>query len=150
MAQLVRAEAPAFEEAATDRDIALSVAADTTALVCGHAEMLREVVINLMDNAVKYTPAGRVDVRVRRNDEAVTLEVADTGVGMTPAERTQATDRFFRAASVNTVDVAGSGLGLALVDQIVRWHGGTLNIASEPGDGTTVTVRLPRAVDAMT
>ena len=150
MAQLVRAEAPAFEEAAADRDIALSVTADTAAPVCGHAEMLREVVINLMDNAVKYTPAGRVDVRVRRNDEAVTLEVADTGVGMTPAERTQATDRFFRAASVNTVDVAGSGLGLALVDQIVRWHGGTLNIASEPGDGTTVTVRLPRAVDAMT
>jgi len=148
LAQLVRAETPAFRDAAADREVALSVEAQSPAPVCGQAEMLREVVINLVDNALKYTPEGRVSVRVRHTPDMVTLTVADTGVGMTRDEREQATDRFFRAASVNTLSVEGSGLGLALVDQIVRWHRGTLAIDSTPGEGTTITVQLPAAPQA--
>jgi signal transduction histidine kinase len=148
MAQLARSEVAAFQQPAADRDLTIAVDAAAPAPVCGQAEMLREVVTNLLDNAVKYTPEGRVDVRVQRNGSTVTLTVADTGVGMTATERNQATDRFYRAASVHTMGVAGSGLGLALVDQIVCWHGGTLHIDTAPGKGTTVTVRLP-AADAM-
>lgn len=107
--------------------------------------MLREVIINVLDNAVKYTSEGCIDVAVHCADGTTVLTVADTGVGMDGEERAQATDRFFRATSASTTSIEGSGLGLSLVDQIVTWHGGTLAIESAPGDGTTVTVRLPSA-----
>ena len=145
LAQLVRSEGASFQDAASERGINLTVDARTQAPVGGKSEMLREVIVNLIDNAIKYTPDGAVDVRVHDTGDAVILTVADTGVGMTKAERAQATDRFFRAASVNTLAVEGSGLGLALVDQIVQWHNGTLTIDSAPDEGTTVTVRLPAA-----
>jgi signal transduction histidine kinase len=145
VAQLVRAEAPSFQERAAERGLTLSIEANGPAPVCGEMDMLREVVINLIDNALKYTPEGHVAVHVNRTDDEVTLTVTDTGVGMTDEERQQATDRFFRAASVNTLSVDGSGLGLALVDQIVQWHDGTLTIDSAPDEGTTVAVRLPAA-----
>jgi signal transduction histidine kinase len=148
VARLVRAEARSFREAATEQGVAVHAEVSEPAPVCGQAEMLREVVVNLLDNAVKYTPEGRIEVAVHRTEGTVVLTVKDTGVGMDAEERAQATDRFFRATSVNTTGIEGSGLGLALVEQIVRWHGGALDIASAPGEGTTVTVRLPEAANA--
>ena len=143
--RLVRAEVGAYREAAAEQGLGFRLDAPAEAPVCGRAEMLREVIINLLDNAVKYTSEGRVDVAVHCADGTTVLTVADTGVGMDGDERAQATDRFFRATSVSTTSIEGSGLGLSLVDQIVTWHGGTLAIESAPGDGTTVTVRLPSA-----
>jgi signal transduction histidine kinase len=148
VARLVRAEAESFRAASNEQGLDFSLDAPDAAPVCGKAEMLREVVVNLLDNAVKYTSDGRIDVTVRCADGTVVLVVKDTGVGMDAEERAQATDRFFRATSVNTTNIEGSGLGLSLVEQIVRWHGGALDIASALGEGTTVTVRLPKAVDA--
>lgn len=145
-ARLVRAEAKSFREAATEQGLGFHLDVPDTAPVCGQAEMLREVVVNLLDNAVKYTPEGRIEVAAQRSDGTVVLTVKDTGVGMDAEERGQATDRFFRATSVSTTSIEGSGLGLSLVEQIVRWHGGALDIASAPGEGTTVTVRLPAAM----
>jgi signal transduction histidine kinase len=145
LARLVRAEAEAFREAAAADGLGLHVDAPAPAPVCGRAAMLREVVINLLDNALKYTSEGYVDVAVHSVNETTVLTIADTGVGMDGDERAQATDRFFRATSVSTTSIEGSGLGLSLVDQIVTWHGGALTIESAPGDGTTVTVRLPSA-----
>ena len=144
LAALVRAEVPAFREAAAARNVACGVDAPESVPVAGETEMLREVVTNLLDNAVKYTRQGRIEVAVRvHSDETAALIVSDTGVGMTQEEQAQAADRFFRAASMHATQVDGSGLGLALVDQIVRWHGGTLHIDSVPEQGTTVTVQFP-------
>jgi len=143
---LVRTEAASFRERAAGQGMAFDVDMPDTAPVRGEAGMLREVVVNLLDNAVKYTSAGRIEVSVRRAGGTVALTVADTGIGMDAEERTRAKDRFFRAASVSTANIEGSGLGLSLVDQIVRWHGGTLVIESAPGEGTTVTVQFPEAV----
>jgi len=145
LARLVRAEVGAFREAATEQGLELHLDAPAEAPMCGRAEMLREVIINLLDNALKYTSEGRVDVAVHCVGGTTVLTVADTGVGMDSDERAQATDRFFRATSVSTTSIEGSGLGLSLVDQIVTWHGGALAIESAPGAGTTVIVRLPSA-----
>jgi signal transduction histidine kinase len=149
LAQLVRSEAPTFRAAVAERDVAFVVNAPESVSVAGAPEMLREVVTNLLDNAVKYTRQGRIEVTVRLHDhETAALVVSDTGVGMTEDEQAQATDRFFRAASMHATQVDGSGLGLSLVDQIVRWHGGTLHIESAPKQGTTVTVQLLRSSKA--
>jgi signal transduction histidine kinase len=149
LAQLVRSEAPTFRAAVAERDVAFVVNAPESVSVAGAPEMLREVVTNLLDNAVKYTRQGRIEVTVRLHDpETAALVVSDTGVGMTEDEQAQATDRFFRAASMHATQVDGSGLGLSLVDQIVRWHGGTLHIESAPEQGTTVTVQLLRSSEA--
>jgi signal transduction histidine kinase len=88
-----------------------------------------------------------VTVEVARDQSAVVLRVSDTGIGMNEDVVPHVTDRFYRASTVDTMSVQGSGLGLALVQQIVQWHGGTLAIDSAPGEGTTVTVRLPAAAE---
>ena len=115
-------------------------------MVDGDEQRLRQVLDNLIGNAVKYTPAGgRVTVAVGgdRRDGA-TLTVTDTGIGIPAGERHRLFERFFRTSTARSSGVPGTGLGLAVVRTIVERHGGT--IAAEPGPdgvGTVFTVRLP-------
>jgi two-component system sensor histidine kinase TctE len=101
-------------------------------MVIGNPVMLRELLSNLIDNALRYTPAGgSVTVRVRANmmeNEAI-LEVEDTGPGIPPAERSHVFERFYRILGSN---VEGSGLGLSIVREIAQQHGATVNIFNNP------------------
>ena len=100
---------------------------------------VRQVVANLMTNALRHTPAeGRVTVSVRSVPEAVELEVADTGSGMDEGAAARAFDRFWRSG-----EAAGAGLGLAIVRDLVRAHRGEVSLESAPGSGTTVRCRFP-------
>src|SRR5579864_516148 len=119
--------------------------------VHANAEQMRIVVRNLLDNAIKYTPApGRVSLAAEPAGNAVRIRVADTGVGIPREELPLVFDRFYRVEGGSLKRPGGSGLGLALVQGIVAAHGGTIQIESEPGQGTTCTVRLPqRAADTM-
>ncbi len=112
--------------------------------VVGHAEALRILVRNLLDNAVKYTPeGGTVDVAVRAGEAGVELSVEDSGPGIPEAERTRVLDRFYRAAQA-AQGAAGSGLGLAIVQAIARLHGAAL--ALEPSQrlgGLRVALTFP-------
>jgi two-component system sensor histidine kinase BaeS len=102
---------------------------------------LRQVVSNLVANALRHTPAGgAVTVLVRDEGSDLVLEVADTGRGMDAESATRAFDRFWRAG-----DAAGAGLGLSIVRDLVEAHGGTVELTSAEGRGTTVRCRLPRA-----
>jgi two-component system sensor histidine kinase TctE len=110
--------------------------------------MLREMLSNLIDNAIRYTPAGgRITVRVRTDDDdldLVHLEVEDTGLGIPAAERERVVERFYRILGR---DGDGSGLGLAIVKRIVEDHQGQLDIADRPGrTGAVVAMRF--AIDA--
>jgi two-component system sensor histidine kinase TctE len=99
-------------------------------LVAGNATMLRELLSNLIDNALRYTPSGgSVTVRVRPDDESAILEVEDTGPGIPPAERPQVFERFYRILGSNA---DGSGLGLAIVREIARQHGAEIDIFNNP------------------
>jgi signal transduction histidine kinase len=104
---------------------------------------IRQVVLNLVANAIKYTPSGGVvRVSVTTDQRRVSIEVADDGVGMTPEEIETARRRFGRVE--DTADLsAGTGLGLALSEQMMNAHGGGLDIASEKGAGTTVIAWMP-------
>jgi two-component system phosphate regulon sensor histidine kinase PhoR len=129
--------------------VAAEVSVDAPA---AHADgdRLRQVLINLVDNGVKYTPAGgRVTVRARRasGPQAGMVEIAveDSGIGVPAHDLPRLTERFFRVDKARSRELGGTGLGLAIVKHIVQGHGGSLHIASAVGQGTTVTVYVPAA-----
>jgi len=111
-------------------------------------DRLAQILINLVDNAVKYTPAGgRVTVRARpESDARVAVAVVDTGVGIPPADLPRITERFYRVDKARSRDLGGTGLGLAIVKHLVAAHGGELSIESEVERGTTVRFTLPASV----
>lgn len=110
-------------------------------------QRLGQVLSNLIGNAIKFTPAGgHIVVALRSIRQGAELQVRDTGVGVDPAELPHVFDRFYRGARSSEVRAAGSGLGLSIVRSIVEMHGGRVTIESSPGQGTRVTVVLPRDV----
>jgi len=112
--------------------------------VLADRDRLVQIVINLVDNAVKYTPeGGRVTVQAQKPaDGQVEVEVADTGIGIPPVDLPRITERFYRVDKARSRELGGTGLGLAIVKHLVFAHGGQLRIESEPGRGTTVRVSL--------
>jgi signal transduction histidine kinase/ActR/RegA family two-component response regulator len=116
-----------------------------SAPVLGDVQRLQQIVRNLLDNAVKFTPSGgRVDVGIEQADDAVTVRVRDTGAGIGAAFLPYVFDRFRQADSSTTRPHGGLGLGLAIVRHLVELHGGTVKAASEgEGRGSTFTVALP-------
>lgn len=112
--------------------------------VHGVDRALLEVFMNLISNAVKYTPeGGSITVRARPLAEGVEVSVADTGFGLTPEDQERVFQRFYRVKDVNTRHIVGTGLGLPIVKKVVEDHGGSIRIASQPGQGSTFTVFLP-------
>lgn len=106
----------------------------------GDKNRLRQVFINIIDNALKYTePGGSIEVVAEKNDSAVIVSVSDTGAGIAPEDISKVKQKFYKANKTKH----GSGIGLAVADEIVARHGGTLDIESELGKGTTVTIILP-------
>lgn len=110
--------------------------------IAGSKFLLRELLVNLLDNALKYTPSGgQVTLRVLRQAEEVVLEIEDSGPGIPPEERVQVFDRFYRGLSTTE---EGSGLGLAIVREIVDLHGGQVVMDAPPGHGGTLArVTIP-------
>jgi signal transduction histidine kinase len=104
------------------------------------------VLSNVVGNALKFTlSGGRVDLRVVRARQGIEIRVTDTGEGIEPAQLPHVFDRFFQAArGARTGPRQGAGLGLPIACGIVEAHGGTIGIESVPGEGTTVTIALPR------
>jgi two-component system sensor histidine kinase BaeS len=113
-------------------------------LVVGDPDRLYQVVSNLLANAAKFTPAGgQVRLRVASDGADAVIEVDDTGPGIPEGEQAQVWDRFFRGEAGRAV--AGSGIGLAVVKELVEAHGGTVAVRSSPDGGARFVVRLPRA-----
>jgi two-component system OmpR family sensor kinase len=133
-----------LEPVAQARGIALACERAGTGLVRGDEEWLRRLMINLVDNALKFTPAGgRVVVRVVAASEFTRLEVRDTGAGIALEDQPHVFERFFRADPSRSSATEGAGLGLSLVQWIVERHGGSIAIESQPGKGTAVLITLP-------
>jgi PAS domain S-box-containing protein len=125
-------------------DLSTSLAPDAR-FVRGDEKRIRQILLNLISNAVKYTPSGgRVTVITDLDSfGGVTLSVTDTGIGIAESNLNHMFESFWRADNVNHRDVEGTGLGLPLTRRLVELHGGVINLSSILGKGTTATVRLP-------
>jgi signal transduction histidine kinase len=128
----------------------LEVAAeDGLPAVTGDAALLRRLLVNLLDNAAKYSePPAPVTMAVRRADGAAIIEVRDFGIGIAPEDLPRLFTPFFRTDRSRARGTGGTGLGLALAKRIAEAHGGTISAESAPGEGTVFRVRLPAATQA--
>jgi two-component system, OmpR family, sensor histidine kinase VicK len=113
--------------------------------VLGDRQRLEQVVNNLLTNAIKFSPqGGTLRITLAREEDGFALSITDPGIGIPAADIPSLTRRYFRASNVSSENFPGLGLGLSLVKEILEAHGGQLRIQSEPGQGTTVTVVLPK------
>ncbi len=113
--------------------------------VVGDESRLRQVLGNLMDNALTHTPPeATITVRVGTDGPDAVLEVADTGPGLPPPEADRVFERFYRADTSRTGTSGGAGLGLSIVAALVTAHGGSVTLDAVPGTGATFRIRLPR------
>jgi two-component system OmpR family sensor kinase len=143
---------------APDRTISLNVQPGAAFLVTGDEPRLRQVIGNLMSNALTHTPdgtpievsisSGILDPRVKDPAPAVILDVIDHGPGMTPEQANRVFERFYRADQARTSTTGGSGLGLAIVSSLVAAHGGVASVRTAPGRGATFRVTLPLTPEA--
>ena len=124
----------------------ITLTADTAPCeVMGVRRILEELIYNLCDNAVKYNrPQGTVRVTAKTVDGAPTLVVADTGIGIPKAEQERVFERFYRVDKSHSKAIGGTGLGLSIVKHAAAFHGAQLTLDSEPGQGTTITLRFPK------
>lgn len=114
------------------------------AVVSGDPDRLKQLVLILLDNAIKYTPdGGRVTLELGHTSTTAELMVCDTGIGIAPEDLPHVFDRFYRADPARSRDPGGTGLGLSIARWIVEQHGGQITLTSQPGKGTTVRVCLP-------
>jgi heavy metal sensor kinase len=128
------------------RAAGVSVRVDATApaLVTGDAAALRRALLNLVENAVKYTPpGGKVEIGLGRSGGAAEVTIADTGIGIAPGDLERIFEPFLRLDAARARDTGGAGLGLAIARSIVIAHRGAVTVESRPGAGSRFTVRLP-------
>jgi two-component system, OmpR family, phosphate regulon sensor histidine kinase PhoR len=143
-----------LEDRTAQRELTMTTeVSEELPLVQADPDRLHQVLINLADNAVKYTPdGGRITICARpatlSGVTAVEITIADTGIGIPSQDLPRLTERFFRVDKARSRDLGGTGLGLAIVKHIVQGHGGQLAIESTLGQGTTVVVTLPAVARA--
>jgi heavy metal sensor kinase len=139
-----------FALLAADRNIRLSLEAESAPAVLGDALELKQLVINLLDNALRHTDSGgEITVHLRATGDAVTIAVKDTGHGIDSKHLPHLFDRFYRADTGTARDSGGTGLGLPIVKEIATAHHGMMSVESEIGRGSTFTLTLPLSPQLM-
>jgi heavy metal sensor kinase len=144
LAQLATATADQMSLLAEDKDIKVSCETLSGVWVEGDRARLKQIVVNLLDNAIKYTPkGGTIVLKVARNERKAVLEVADNGIGIPPEAIPRVFERFFRVDHARSREEGGAGLGLSIVKSICSAHQGRVEVSSEPGNGSRFRVELP-------
>lgn len=147
LGKVVKAVVASFQARAAAKGVGLVVEAEGETDVFGDAGQLAQVVTNLVENAVSYTPAGVITVRVFSQGRDAVVEVKDTGIGIASEHLPRIFERFYRADKARSRETGGTGLGLSIVRNIVEAHGGSVQAESELNRGSVFTVRLPRLTD---
>jgi two-component system phosphate regulon sensor histidine kinase PhoR len=131
---------------AREKDVRIDLATAGDSLARVNAPLLEHAVVNLLDNAVKYSEHGSsVEVDVREEETDVMIRVSDRGVGIAPEHLPRLFERFYRVDKARSRELGGTGLGLAIAKHIVQAHGGSIDVGSTPGKGSVFTIILPRA-----
>jgi signal transduction histidine kinase len=149
LADVVEATVASFRTVTTDHELGLTYATPGELMVMGDREQLRQVLVILLDNAVRYTPTGgRIHVQAREDGKEAVLTVHDTGIGIPEEALPRVFERFYRADDARNRQSGGVGLGLAIARELVTRHSGRISVTSTEGAGSTFTVRLPRETGA--
>jgi signal transduction histidine kinase len=136
-----------YEPVAEDKNIHMSISTASSAYTRGNTHQLQRMLANLLDNALKYTPAvGDITISMSVENDTVTLAVSDDGIGISESNQAHIFDRSFRCDESRSA--SGFGLGLSLARAVARAHGGDINVSSVPGEGSTFTVVLPGSPSA--
>jgi heavy metal sensor kinase len=149
LAELAATTAEQMSLLATDKHIRVECETTPGVTVRGDRARLKQVIVNLLDNAIKYTPnGGQVRLRVRREGADAVLDVTDTGIGIPAEALPHVFKRFFRVDGSRSREQGGAGLGLSIVKSICTAHGAEVEVLSVPGEGSTFRVRQPLAGEA--
>jgi signal transduction histidine kinase len=135
--------ANALRPRALEKGLTLETKCESDAYVLGEPGLVRQLIVNLTENEIKFTASGGVTISMRAENSHAHLDVADTGPGIPEDALPHVFERFYRADPAHSRSVEGTGLGLAVVNSIVRAHGGSISVTSSVGAGTTISVTLP-------
>lgn len=152
LTELIEQTVAAFEVPLRDRGVRVALSTRRVPHINIDRDAIGQVLMNLLDNAVKYSNGDkRIEVAVEQNADEVRISVRDHGIGIAPAEQKKIFEKFYRVGTTLVHDVKGSGLGLSIVQHVVAAHGGRVEVASAPGEGSTFTIVLPlRRQDGVT
>ncbi len=144
LAQLVTDVYEQTRVLATTHGVTLQLGRVEAVVIQGDYDRLRRLLLNLVDNGIKYTPSGgRVTISLSQNNSWASLQVSDTGIGLSPEDRSKIFQRFYRTDEARAQSEEGAGLGLCIAQSIAEAHGGYIQVESRPGTGSTFTVWLP-------
>jgi signal transduction histidine kinase len=137
----------AVQTGAQEKSLRLECHMDpAAAMVSGNEISFKEAIVNLLLNAIKYTPAGgAISVTAQVQAGSILIQIADTGIGVPPDEQARVFEEFYRASNARQVEPDGDGLGLSLVKRVIELHHGTIGFSSQLGSGTTFRIVLPLA-----
>jgi heavy metal sensor kinase len=145
LAELARSTAEQMRLMAEDRGTVVELSGLQSAVIQGERSRIKQIIVNLLDNAIRFTPAGGgVILRTFEDDTYALLEVIDTGVGIPKDSLPLVFDRFYRADEARSRDDGGAGLGLSIVKSICSMHGADIEVSSRLGEGSCFRVRFPR------
>jgi heavy metal sensor kinase len=145
LAELARSTAEQMRLMAEDRGISIELSGLGSAFMQGDRSRVKQIIVNLLDNAIRFTPSrGSVILRTSEDETHALLEVIDTGVGIPKASLPLVFDRFYRADEARSRDDGGAGLGLSIVKSICSMHGADIEVTSHLGEGSCFRVRFPR------
>ncbi len=144
LSELAREAIDSMQGLAAMRKTTLQLEAQADVTLRGDRQLIKHAIVNLIDNALKYTPAGGlVRVSVDERDGQAIVQVRDNGIGIAPSDQPRLFEKFYRIRRRDTLDVKGTGLGLAIVKSIAEWHHGRVWVESQLGQGATFTIALP-------
>jgi len=143
LAGIVQSAVKIYGPLAARKGLALKIEQEPLTTIEADPFLLEQLVINLIDNAIRYTEQGGVTISLRNKNQGVELEVADTGLGLAEEQLPRIFERFYVVDKSRSRKTGGTGLGLAIVKHIVLLHQGTIKVRSAPGAGTAFTVWLP-------
>ena len=145
MTEVVETAVASFQTMAGEHGLELTYATPDQLMVTGDRDQLRQVLVILLDNAVRYTPAGgRIHVQARPDGKDAVLTVHDTGIGIPEQALERVFERFYRGDEARNRQSGGAGLGLAIARDLVTRHAGRISVTSTEGAGTTFTIQIPR------
>ncbi|MGC8805462.1 MAG: sensor histidine kinase, partial [Candidatus Ratteibacteria bacterium] len=132
-----------FTKKAIEKGITIEMAHNNVPEIYGDEFRLEQMLINLIDNAIRFTEKGKIAISITYQKGAVIIEVSDTGIGIPPQHIPKIFERFYVVDKARSRQTGGTGLGLSIVKHIVLLHNGTIDVKSTPGKGTSFIIQLP-------